>query len=252
MTVRKAAKIVWAVIGGVAIIVGLFAELPELLQTYFGITIESGSLFGWLKTNSDWLLPLSCFVFGIVVGVGVGWFVRGRNLPEPDEDIASLKDQLTEKDVRIEELEAQVQQYGSDAALLHQQVDDLEQALADNANARSMAQEHEEKEQELSKLNSLSPIQLQCILHCLCEESVGVAGIRRPPYDATACSLVDAGVFEQYSTPSSKLDRFVFTPKWRLFATENENNIRVMLGEEPRIGGLPVDPDGFGLMSKMV
>ena len=58
--------------------VGLLTGIPTFFEMYRGIDV--GDFFGWFVGNSAWLLPVSCFVFGLAAGVAVGWQLRKQQV----------------------------------------------------------------------------------------------------------------------------------------------------------------------------
>lgn len=71
-----AGKTIWGLLGGASVVVGLLTGIPMFFEMYVGVNV--GDFFGWFVENSAWLLPISCLVFGLAVGVAVGWQLRKR------------------------------------------------------------------------------------------------------------------------------------------------------------------------------
>ncbi len=68
-------KAVWKAMGALGVVLTLLAGVPSVVQTY---GIDVGPFLGWFADNSFWLLPSSCFVLGLAVGIDVGWSLRDK------------------------------------------------------------------------------------------------------------------------------------------------------------------------------
>lgn len=76
-------RVVWFTFEFLSIIVGLLTGFPSALTTLENLGINTVPLMGWLATNSFWLLPLCCAVFGILTGIAIGQGIQKRSISFP-------------------------------------------------------------------------------------------------------------------------------------------------------------------------